>query len=121
MASKCDNSQKHYFDAMSTLPDISNVLRQALAQRDLTQAQLRQQAGVSQRTLTNVLSGAEDFKVSTLLALADRLGLNLLLVPKGAASAVQAGDTTDLAVKSRVQAALDRAASSPRESQESQP
>src|SRR4051812_45257107 len=97
---------------MKTSAEISTVLRAALAQKDLTQAELKELAGISQRTLTNVLSGEEDFKVSTLLALADRLGLELLLVPKGAANAVQAsGPTSDaapLAIKSKVQAALDR-------------
>jgi transcriptional regulator with XRE-family HTH domain len=51
----------------------------------MTQQTLRESAGVSRQTLTNVLKGTEDFKVSTLLALADRLGLELLLVPRAAA------------------------------------
>jgi hypothetical protein len=46
--------------------------------------------------------------VSTLLALADRLGLELLLVPKEAAQAVSAGTVTQPVVTSRVQGALDR-------------
>ncbi len=58
--------------------------------------------------MTNVLGGQQDFKLSTLLALADRLGLELLLVPKGAASAMGAGDVAPPLVKSRVQAALDK-------------
>jgi len=92
---------------MTTLPDITSVLRDALARNGWTQAQLRASAGVSQRTLTHVLSGRDDFKLSTLLAVADRLGLELVLVPKGAAAAVDAGATREPQVKSRVAAALE--------------
>lgn len=93
---------------MKTHTEIAQMLRNALAHRHLPQSKLRQQAGVSQRTLTKVLSGHEDFKVSTLLALADRLGLELLLVPREAAQAVSAGQVTQPVVKSRVQGALER-------------
>ncbi len=74
----------------------------------MRQSDLKSRAGISQRTLTNVLSGSEDFKVSTLLSLADRLGLELALVPKAAAAAVEAGPTAAPRVKSRVSAALER-------------
>jgi transcriptional regulator with XRE-family HTH domain len=92
---------------MNTSKEVAGVLRSSLVAVGLTQAELRAQAGVSQRTLTNVLSGTEDFKFSTLVALADRLGLELLLVPKGAAVAVDAGQTALPQVKSRVAAALE--------------
>ncbi len=76
---------------MRSLADIAMRLRAAIKARGVRQAQLREQAGVSQRTLTNVLSGTTDFKVSTLIAVADRLGLELVLVPKAAVVAVEAG------------------------------
>lgn len=69
---------------MKTLREISNALRRALKACGQTQAQLQEAAGITQRTLTNVLSGEQDFKVTTLLAVADRLGLELMLVPKAA-------------------------------------
>ncbi len=93
---------------MKTHAEIAQILRDALVHRYIPQSKLREQAGISQRTLTKVLSGHEDFKVSTLLALADRLGLELVLVPKEAAQAVSAGSVTKPVVKSRVQGALDR-------------
>jgi len=46
--------------------------------------------------------------MSTLFTLADRLGLEMVLVPKGAAQAVSAGAVTQPVVKSRVQKALER-------------
>ena len=93
---------------MKSLRDISETLRSATSHRAMTQAALRAQAGIAQRTLTNVLSGNEDYKVSTLLALADKLGLELFLVPKGAGSAVDSGATSEPLVQSHVSAALDR-------------
>jgi transcriptional regulator with XRE-family HTH domain len=101
-----------YF-AMNTVGEISQALRAHIARRGITQARLRADAGVSQRTLTNVLSGAEDFRLSTLLALADRLGLELLLVPKGAVPALDAGQTSEPLVTSRVAAALQRVRPAP--------
>lgn len=106
MASKYLQRVLNYFDAMKSTDEVAAVLRQALAASPWTQAALRTQAGLSQRTLTNVLGGRQDFKLSTLLALADRLGLELLLVPKGAAAAVDAGQTDAPQVRSRVAAAL---------------
>ena len=97
---------------MKNYPEVAKVLRNAIDHRGVSQAQLRGEAGISQRTLTNVLSGEEDFKMSTLFTLADRLGLEMVLVPKGAAQAVSAGAVTQPVVKSRVQKALERQAPS---------
>jgi lambda repressor-like predicted transcriptional regulator len=92
---------------MKTYPDVAKVLRAAIDHRGVSQARLREEAGISQRTLTNVLSGAEDFKMSTLFSLADRLGLEMVLVPKSAAHAISAGPVSQPVVKTRVQKALE--------------
>lgn len=75
---------------MKTVSEISGRLRSALDQSKLRQLDLAESAGVARQTLTKVLSGREDFKVSTLLALADKLGLELVMVPKGAAEGLHA-------------------------------
>lgn len=93
---------------MQTIAQVARSLRHARERLSITQAELRDAAGVSRRTLTKVLGGSDDFRLSTLLAVADRLGLELLLVPKGAATAVTAGDTEPLAVRTRVGTVLDR-------------
>ncbi|KRA70191.1 hypothetical protein ASD88_18950 [Pelomonas sp. Root662] len=93
---------------MKSIREVSSILRSSVAERAIRQADLHEQAGISQRTLTNVLSGSEDYKLSTLLSVADRLGLELALVPKAMNAAVQAGPTSEPRVKSRVAAALDR-------------
>ncbi|ARP95364.1 helix-turn-helix domain-containing protein [Bordetella genomosp. 13] len=94
---------------MNTIPSLSAQLKARLASQGWTQATLREAAGVSQRTLTNVLSGEQDFKISTLLALADRMGLDVVLVPKGARAALdEGGAATPARIPTRVQRALRR-------------
>ncbi|WP_431103817.1 helix-turn-helix domain-containing protein [Roseateles noduli] len=92
---------------MLTLPDIARILRDTARRNGLTQARLADTAGISPRTLTHVLSGQEDFRVSTLVAVAHQLGLELVLVPKGAARAVAAGDAVGPPVRSVVTEALE--------------
>jgi transcriptional regulator with XRE-family HTH domain len=74
---------------MATITEISARLRSAARDAGMTQQSLREAAGISRQTLVNVFKGTEDFRVSTLLALADRLGLEVLLVPKSAARGLQ--------------------------------
>lgn len=75
----------------------------------MTQKRLGAEAGISKRTLFMVLSGEADYKITTLMAVLDRLDLELAIVPKAAAAAL---DGTIVpakpAVKTRVQAALER-------------
>ncbi|MFX1682806.1 helix-turn-helix domain-containing protein [Mitsuaria sp. CC2] len=92
---------------MMTLPEIADTLRDAARRNGVTQARLAGAAGISSRTLTHVLSGQEDFRVSTLMAVAHQLGLELVLVPKGAARAVAAGDVLGPPVRSVVTEALE--------------
>lgn len=80
---------------MKTHAEIVQVLRDCLASIPIP---LRGQPEITQQELDDALSGEEDFKVSTLLSLIDRLGLELMLVPK----------VTEPLIKSRVQASLDR-------------
>jgi len=94
---------------MNTIPELSAQLKARLAQRGQTQASLRVAAGVSQRTLTHVLGGEQDYKVSTLLAVADRLGLDVVLLPKGASAALgEPGPAPQARIPTRVQQALRR-------------
>jgi len=93
---------------MTSVLDIAEIFRRRLREQGQTQATLRDAAGVSQRTLTNVLSGEQDFKVSTLLAIADRLGLDVVLVPKGAASVLDVPSVTAPKVQTRIEAARRR-------------
>lgn len=102
---------------MRTLNEIAELLRKKLKNNNMTQEALRGEVGVSRQTLTNVLSGTQDYKLTTLLAVCDRLGLELALVPKGLADAISTQPSTPL-VKSVVQRALDRVGSSKKGSSE---
>lgn len=91
---------------MNTINQVSAEIRSALKASGLRQVDLREAAGVSRQTLANVLSGSEDYKLSTLLGLADKLGLELLLLPKAAARGLQASPTAPV-----VETVIDRARS----------
>lgn len=96
---------------MATIAKLSQKLRQQLFSLNATQAALRQRVGLSRRTMTNVFSGEADFKVSTLLAVADELGLDVVLIPKEAARAIDHNvSPTTPKVLTGVQAALNRLA-----------
>jgi transcriptional regulator with XRE-family HTH domain len=74
---------------MNSIREVSAELREALSHSGLKQQDLREAAGVSRQTLANVLKGTEDYKLTTLLTLANRLGLELVLLPKAAARGMQ--------------------------------
>ncbi len=103
---------------MNTISDISGELRRQLKRSGRTGQSVREAAGLSRQTFVNVMGGESDFKLSTLLAVADRLGLELLLLPKGAARGLT-GDAAAPVVETLVDAARQRAAGeapAPRES-----
>jgi transcriptional regulator with XRE-family HTH domain len=93
---------------MQTLQKIASTLRHRQKLAGISQERLRSDAGVSRQTLTNVLSGNHDYKLTTLLAVADRLGYEMVLVPREAAAGLSVADPTAPLVKTRVQAALDQ-------------
>ncbi|MFA5489592.1 MAG: helix-turn-helix transcriptional regulator [Candidimonas sp.] len=75
------------------LRSFARILRDALKKRGMTQASLREAAGISRQTMSNVLSGTSDYKLSTLFAVADRLGLDVVLVPKDVSYGLSEPDT----------------------------
>ncbi|MBB3193175.1 hypothetical protein [Roseateles terrae] len=95
---------------MNSIPEISAALRSQLQQSGRTGQSLREAAGLSRQTFANVMGGENDFKLSTLLALADRLGLELLLLPKGAARGLAPEDEGGPVVETLVDLARQRAA-----------
>jgi transcriptional regulator with XRE-family HTH domain len=101
----------HTLLRMKSLHDIAIALRARAKRIAITQEELGEAAGISRRTLTHALSGTHDIKVTTLMAVADRLGLELTLIPKGAAQGMPAPDElggTPPVVKTRIQQMLER-------------
>ena len=94
---------------MNSIPEISATLRGHLQQSGRTGQSLREAAGLSRQTFANVMGGEHDYKLSTLLALADRLGLEVLLLPKGAGRGLMP-DASGAVVETLVDLARERAA-----------
>lgn len=99
---------------MNSITDVSSELRRQLKRSGRTGQSVREAAGLSRQTFANVMGGESDFKLSTLLAVADRLGLELLLLPKGASRGL-ATDPAAPVVETLVDAARQRAAGDPPE------
>jgi transcriptional regulator with XRE-family HTH domain len=94
---------------LKTLTEFAVAIRARMKEAGLTQAELADAAGISRRTLTQLLNGSSDFRMGTLLAIADRLKLEVLMVPQAITAAIGPGSAvTEPVVKTRVQAALDR-------------
>lgn len=92
---------------MKTLQHMATTLRNRIARLNFTQEALSADAGISRQTLSKVLSGRADLKVTTLFALADRLGLEVMLVPKEIAPGMAPADESRPRVKNVVDAALE--------------
>lgn len=115
-AVKYDDHVKSYFSAMKSLPEIASFLRERLKNNKVSQRELGEDAGIARRTLTGVLSGEADYKVTTLMAVLDRLGYELAIVPKGAAAGLGGEGSfapTPPTVKTVVHAARERLKSLP--------
>jgi transcriptional regulator with XRE-family HTH domain len=69
--------------------EIVNALKAARKGKGLSQRTLAEKAGVLQTQISRIENGATDFRLSTLIALARALDLELALVPRKAVSAVQ--------------------------------
>lgn len=77
---------------------VAATLKAAREARALSQRALSAKSGVPQSHISKIENGAVDLRVSSLVALARVLGLELLLVPRKSVSAVQAiaaGHTDD--------------------------
>jgi len=94
---------------MNTHQAVADLFKKTMKRLHMPQNQLVRDAGLAPRTLQLMLSGEHDFKLSSFFAVADRLGLEMVLVPKEAAAAVQSGQTqaTEPVVMTQVQAALN--------------
>ncbi|HEY0297223.1 MAG TPA: XRE family transcriptional regulator [Bordetella sp.] len=91
---------------MTSIPELAATLAAERRKAKIAHQALQKLTGLSALGLRRVLSGEHDFKVSTLLSVADRLGLEVVLVPKKAAQALQAEQAP--AMQTGVDAALER-------------
>lgn len=89
---------------MATLNSIADRLNVRIKETGVSRKDLRESAGLSIQTTINVLSGMHDYRMTSLLAMLDRLGLDLVLLPKDAAAALAPSSS----VKTRVQRLLEQ-------------
>ena len=95
---------------MKSLLDLAELLRSRLKAQGISQRVLCARAGLARRTVENMLSGRVDYKVTTLISVLDRLGLELVVVPKEAAPGLDGlvpQAQAQPAVKTRLQAARE--------------
>lgn len=76
-----------------TTKDLGNALRQARKAKGLTQAELASQAGIWQRTVSNIETSTSGAKVDTIFDLLAALDLELHIVPR---SKMRLGDLEDI-------------------------
>jgi len=69
--------------------EVVEALKAARESKGLSQRALAEKAGVLQTQISKIENGATDFRLSTLVALAGALELELALVPRKAVTAVQ--------------------------------
>jgi len=93
---------------MKTLNELSSVLRQAKQRLALPVVVMSRDSGLTAVTIRGVLSGNNDPRLSTLMTIADQLGLELMLLPKEVASSIAAQSPAEYEVQSLVAAALAR-------------
>lgn len=71
---------------MNTLKSIADSLRQG--RRDASDVELASKTGLTRQSVSRALSGVHNFNVTTLLAIAEANGQEVLLVPREVARAL---------------------------------
>lgn len=87
----------------NTLADIANTLQQRRKELRLSYRELGERAGVTELSARAVLLGQSAPKLTTLIALAEVLGLELVLLPKVVAEGMAAGQAQETAPLSAVE------------------
>lgn len=93
---------------MKTLSELSAILRQAKDRLALPVVAMSRDSGLTAVTIRGLLSGKSDPRLSTLMTIADQLGLELMLLPKAMASSIAAQPPAEDEIQSLVAAALAR-------------
>jgi transcriptional regulator with XRE-family HTH domain len=93
---------------MRTLQDIAAVLDSARKQQRIPLYALIAASGLTAVTIRGLLSGKKDARLTTLMEIAERLGYEVMLVPRDVAGSLVSADDAAPAVESLVEAALTR-------------
>ena len=74
---------------MKTLSDFADVLSKAKRTQKITAKELAQRTGLSSLAVRQILSGASAPRITIAMALAQQLGLELVLVPTAVADGLE--------------------------------
>lgn len=74
---------------MKTIADVAGTLQQQRLQREVPYDELAQAAGLTPLSVRRALHGQTDARITTVMSLADKLGLELVLVPKQLAATLE--------------------------------
>jgi DNA-binding phage protein len=75
---------------MKTISDVANTLRVAAEEMLTNPSRLSNATGLTYITVRDCLSGAKDSRLTTVLAIASQLGMELVLVPREVAAKLEA-------------------------------
>lgn len=78
-----------YIVQMKTIPEISAILREAVQNSGLTHTQICEQSGVQRMTLHRMLSGKENFSMSSFLAVTFALKVELMIFTESQSDLLQ--------------------------------
>lgn len=81
---------------MNTLKSIAEDLRNGQYKARLPDVELARQTGVTRQSISRALSGRQNFNVTTLLAIAESLELDVMLVPKDVSRALVESGNHDI-------------------------
>ena len=94
---------------MHTLKQIADILQEARRDHALTLRELSDTTGLTAVTLRGLLEAKTDPRLTTLMAVADELGLEVMLIPKAISTSLKApGQPAAMNVPTLVGAALKR-------------
>ncbi|MEO6919819.1 MAG: XRE family transcriptional regulator [Collimonas sp.] len=98
---------------MKTLGELSSLLRQAKDRLALPVVSMSRESGLTAVTIRGVLAGKSDPRLSTLMTIAEQLGLEVMLLPKAMAASIAAKPPAEEEIQSLVAAALARQGDKP--------
>lgn len=96
---------------MDTLGEFATALSQAQKAQKISAKELAQRTGLSALAVRQILSGASSPRLTNAMALADELGLKLVLLPKAVAQSISTEPPTERTIQTSVERMLGQAAS----------
>lgn len=91
---------------MQTLQDFANAMSKAKTERRASATNLARKTGLSPLAVRKILSGEAAPRLTNAMALASELGLELILVPKGAAQSLSAASEGERTVLTDIERRL---------------